>query len=105
MRPVREISAEEEQFRLEPFFKDVNHDMSIIRRNPVEPEPIGTIIIMAFKVIGYDQDCDGSLMARLSHINRKGDGTGWEPNQIGLYPTSDLVVSAEEFHSLFNQKR
>ena len=99
MRPVREITAEEERFRLEPI---AGTRAGTIRRDPVEPEPVGTIVLMAFRVTGYDQDCDGSLMARLEHIDRDGEASGWEPTHIGLYPFSDLVVTAEEWRGMFD---
>jgi hypothetical protein len=74
----------------------------MIRRDPVEPEPVGTIVLMAFRVTGYDKDCDGSLMARLEHIDRDGRTSGWEPTHIGLYPCTDLVVTAEEWRGMFD---
>lgn len=109
MRPVREITAEEERFRLEPIEGTrtgmIRRDPArsgMIRRDPVEPEPVGTIVLMAFRVTGYDKDCDGSLMARLEHIDRDGEASGWEPTHIGLYPFSDLVVTAEEWRGMFD---
>ena len=99
MRPVREITAEEENFRVEtkgPFH--------VIRRDPVEPEPVGTIIMMAFRITGYDRDCDGSLMARFEQIDKDGEITGWEPKHLGLYPDTDLVVSPEELRALFERR-
>jgi len=95
MRPVREITVEEENFRVES---------SIIKRNPVEPEPVGTIVLMAFRVTGYDQDFDGSLMARIEQLDNDGNTTGWELKNIGLYPTTDLVVTLEEFKAMFAAK-
>lgn len=92
LRPVREITAEEENFRTVPFFKAPGIDAHTSRRDPVEPESVGTIILMAFRVTGYDPDCDGSLMARLEAIDKDGEPGGWEPNCIGLYPHSELVV-------------
>ena len=99
MRPVRYITAEEENFRTVPF---VGTNMVTTRRDPIKPEPEGTIVLMAFRVTGYDQDCDGSLMARLEQIDKHGDCTGWDPTQIGLYPETDLVVSLKEFRQMFN---
>lgn len=101
MRPVREITAEEENLRTEVFYKDKSRECSFIKRDPIEPEPVGTIIVMAFRIVGYDKDCDGSLMARLECINKKGESTGWEPNGIGLYPDTDLVITQEELSNLF----
>ena len=96
MRPVRTITDEEDNCRIVrkgPF--------ETLKRDSVEPEPIGTIVLMAFKVTGYDPDCDGSLMARLVHIDKNGEETGWEENAIGLYSHSDLVVTPEELLALF----
>jgi hypothetical protein len=100
MRPVREITAEEERFRLESI---EGTRAGMIRRDPVEPEPVGTIVLMAFRVTGYDKDCDGSLMARLEHIDRDGRTSGWEATHIGLYPCTDLVVTAEEWRGMFDE--
>jgi hypothetical protein len=99
MRQVREISSAEENFRMErkgPF--------EVPRRDPVKPEPEGTIVLLAFRVTGYDRDCDGSLMARLEHIDRKGESSGWEPSAIGLYPESELVVTQDEWQRMFEPK-
>ena len=96
MKPVQEITAERENFRLESV-EGMPARFSTIRRDPVEPEPVGTIIVTAFRVTGYDRDCDGSLMARLEHIDKEGRPTGWEQTCIGLYPTTDLVVTLDEW--------
>jgi len=99
MRPVREITANEENFRVEPI---AGTNAGMIRRDSVEPEPVGTLVLMAFRVTGYDKDCDGSLMARLEHIDRDGEPTGWEPTHLGLYPSTDLVVTADEWRGMFD---
>ena len=54
IRKIKEITIEEENFRTEQHESGLN----VIRRDPVEPVPIGTHIVMIFKVIGYDKDCD-----------------------------------------------
>lgn len=99
MRPVREITTSDENFRIEPI-EGTNTGM--IRRDSVKPEPVGTIVLMAFRVTGYDMDCDGSLMARMEHINRNCEATGWAPSHLGLYPDTNLVVTADEWHGMFN---
>ena len=104
MRAVREVTSEEEHFRIEPLIPGSTR-FSTIRRDPVKPEPEGTIVLMAFRVTGYDPDCDGSLMARLERIDKDGERTGWEPNAIGLYPSADLVVTADELRRLFEPKQ
>lgn len=99
MRPVRQVSAEEENFRMEPM-----GGFRVIRRDPVEPEPVGTLVLMAFRITGYDPDCDGSLMARLEQVSSDGTPTGWETNSHGLYPGSEVVVTAEELSQLFGEE-
>ncbi len=99
MKPLREITAEEENFRLEPV---PGAGFRIIRREPVKPVPEGTIILMAFRVECYAQDCDGSLMAQVAQIDNSGRETGWTQNCIGLYPETALVLDgAEELASLW----
>lgn len=103
MRTVRVITAEEENFRMEsmPGFPD---NFSTIRRDSIEPEPVGTIVLLAFRITGYDKDCDGSLMARLEHIDYENlEGTGWESTNNGLYPSTDIVVSEDEVRSLYRE--
>jgi hypothetical protein len=43
---------------------------------------------------GYSPDCDGSLIARLKQVDEHGEGTGWEPDDIGLYPITDVVLES-----------
>jgi len=101
MRSVREITAEEENFRTESI---PGSCLNAIRRDPIKPEPEGTIILTAFRITGYDQDCDGSLMARLEAIDSKGNTTGWKVNGVGLHPNIDLVVSSKELEELFEKE-
>lgn len=103
MRPVRNISEKEEGHRYVKIAGLANAITS--KRNPVEPEPIGTIVLMAFRITGYTPDCDGSLMAKLDHIDKDGNESGWSPDSIGLYPDSDLVVTPAELKALFKQGR
>lgn len=98
MRPAREVTAEEEGFRMER-----RGIFMLPRRNSVEPEPVGTIVLKAFRITGYDPDCDGSLMARLENIGCDGEETGWAPRSVGIYPDCDLVVTPEELAELFAQ--
>jgi hypothetical protein len=94
LRHVREVTAEEENFRAEPMRGFPN--ISFCKRDPIEPEPIGTVILMAFRITGYDEDCDGSLMARVEQIDCDGGCTGWDESCLGLYPDSSLVVKDGE---------
>lgn len=98
MRPVREITSEMENLRSVEFAPG----METLKRDPVEPEPVGTIVLMAFRITGYKQDCDGSLMATVAHIDKDGEESGWEQDCIGLTPHSDLVVTADELRQLFD---
>lgn len=99
MRKVREITAEEENFRVEP----ARSRIGFIKRDPVEPEPVGTIVLMAFRVTGYHPDCDGSLLACVARIDTDGETTGWCEDAIGIYPETDLVVSLEEWREMHAQ--
>ena len=107
MRPIRNITAEEENFRM------VDKGWcSVIRRDPVEPEPIGTIVMKPFRIIGYDKDCDGSLMAVLEHLTTYGEDpleigeSGWDVRNIGLYQDSlDFVVTEDELITIYHKIR
>ena len=112
MRKVRNITSEEENFRLEPFVSTGSVHCSIIRRDPVEPEPVGTIILMPMQVVWYDKDCDGSLMARLRFVNQWDlesiedgvtDPDDFVLNRWGLYPGTELVVTPDELRMLIAQ--
>ena len=64
--------------------------------DPVERVPVGTYVVKVFRVTGYDQDCDGSLMARLANVGADGESSGWEVTHIGLYPDSTWVVDGPD---------
>lgn len=89
VRRVPEITAGQENLRLEhvPGLRAVT-----LRRDPVKPLPAGAYVAMVFRVTGYDRDCDGSLMARLECVDADGEGTGWEPANLGLHPGSAWAV-------------
>lgn len=110
MRKIRQITVEEENFRVEEYV-DIE-GISVIRRDPIEPEPVGTIVLMPFKITGYDRDCDGSLLARLVGLsfcnkeicnssNGRVDRGGWVKTNVGLYPTSGFIVTEEELLEMF----
>lgn len=97
IRRLPEITAEQENFRLEP----AGHNVGFIRRDPVEPVPVGSYVAAVFRVTGYDRDCDGSLMARLEQVDREGETTGWTADCLGLYPETDVVVDCPgDLHDL-----
>lgn len=112
MRKVREITAEEERFRLE----DAGDNMRVVRRDPVQPEPIGTLLLVPVRIVGYDPDCDGSLMARYEFIGLDDVREDPDPEILalplkdcrsygistnhGLYPTSGFVLTPDEVERL-----
>ena len=96
MRKIREITAKEENFRDVP----IGSNCAMIKRDPIETEPIGTIVLMPFVIMGYTPDCDGSLMAKLENINIDSETTGWYQDSIGLYPTSGFVVTKQELKNI-----
>lgn len=64
--------------------------------NPIKP-PVGSYVAMVFRVTGYDPDCgetpETATMARLEQVDLDGETTGWETKQVGLYDTTDRVLS------------
>lgn len=105
MRLIREITAEEENFRLEPWFDfPGGGGARIIRRDPVEPEPVGTLLLVPMRIVGYDPDCDGSLMARLEGLSfddmSRADEEEAHLTHWGLYPNSGFVVTLEEVRQM-----
>lgn len=113
MRLIREITSEEENFRTVP-----NGPFVTFKRDPVQPEPIGTIVLIPHRIVGYDPDCDGSLMARLELVSH---GEEFDPvddeilnapkevaaryagvsTNHGLYPDSGFVVTPDELKEMF----
>ena len=71
---------------------------AVLRRDPIEPEPVGTIVLLPFRVTGYDRDCDRSLMARLEGIDGDGIATGWNVNRVGI--ANGVVVTLDELKAL-----
>jgi hypothetical protein len=100
MRRARKITAKEENFRTEPF----GGVSETIKRDFVKPEPEGTIILMTFRIVGYDKDCDGSAMARLENIDQSGETTGWTPHHIGMGEESTLVITKQELKKMFKKR-
>jgi hypothetical protein len=112
MRLVRDIPPEEEIARVERRGR-----FYIVKRNPVEPEPVGTIVLLPFEITGYEQDCDGSLMAELDNLypyELEGNdfdisdlgSSGWEVSRVGI--NKGIVISAESLVALYthlNNKR
>ena len=96
MRTVRKIT--DDNCRI----VSLNESFDAIKRDYIEPEPVGTIILMVFRITGYDKDCDGSAMVRAEHIDKDGDITGWDIDSIGLHPDTGLVVTKDELTKLFN---
>ena len=66
--------------------------LATLKRDFVPPVPVGTYVVLVARVTGYDQDCDGSAMARLEFVDRHGETTGWQANAVGLYPETELLV-------------
>lgn len=91
MKPVPDIT-DRENARLEPLAVGPGFNAMTVRRDPVEPVPVGTVVAFAFRVTGYDSDCDGSLMARLEKIDFDGTATGFEASHLGLRPDSAVVL-------------
>jgi len=61
------------------------------QRDFVHPVPVGGHVVMIFRVTGYDPDCDGSALARLEHVNTKGETSGMTLDCMGLWD-GDLIV-------------
>lgn len=101
MRTVNDI-RDKDGFRIENL-----NGMNVTRRDPIKPEPEGTLVIMAFRVTGYDPDCDGSLMARYEqiHFDNPNKTTGWAPRRLGLSPDTEIVVTKEDLEKLLEEAK
>lgn len=94
MRIVKDVD-EKENFRLVPV-KGTN--IVNPKREFIEPEPVGTIVLLPFRITGYERDCDGSAMAKLENIFVHDDKlctTGWNQSCVGI--KGDLIVTDEEY--------
>lgn len=99
MRRAREITSKEKNYRLVKFAPGC----SMFKCDPIKPELIGTIVLKAFRIIGYRPDCDGSLMAELENIDMDLENTGWVENAVGLSSRDTLVITKQEFKEMANQ--
>lgn len=100
IRKVPEITAEQENARLVEMIPGESR-FKMLKKDPVEPLEVGSYVAMVFRVTGYDQDCDGSLMIRAEQVDRHGETTGWEIDSIGLYTDVDVVLDGPgDLHAL-----
>ena len=116
MRRPRDISSQEENFRVD----DVAPNIGFIRRDPVQAEPIGTLILRPMRVVGFDQDCDGSLMPRLEVLDLDEISAGLdEPDPVfaapdggtygniltncGMYPSSGFIITEQELREMIGR--
>jgi hypothetical protein len=90
MKRIHEVTSEEENFRLEP-----RGGFQTIKRDFVKPEPEGTIVLLPFRILSWEKDCDGSAMATMENIDFNGDATGWEVSNIGLYGNGFVATIKE----------
>ena len=70
-------------------------------RTPVEPEPVGSIVLVPFRVTGYEVDDNGNCKAQLEQVNAKGDTNGWKPEARWLQSQDALVVEQDDLQELF----
>lgn len=77
---------------LMPYIDPAGARFVISRRDPVKKVPEGTYVAMMFRVTGFDQDCDGSLMVRLECVDRYGEITGFKATHLGLYEHVNVVL-------------
>ncbi len=96
MRPLKDVSKEE-NFRPQV----IGPGMVTTMRTPVEPEPVGSIVLVPFRVTGYEVDDNGNCKARLEQVNAKGDTNGWKPEARWLQSQDALVVEQDELQELF----
>lgn len=92
MRPVKDVSKVDND-RIE-----TRGGFAVIKGDPIGPEPVGTIVMLPFRVTGYDSDCDRSLMARLEGIDADGNATGWNVSRVGI--ANGVVVTLDELKAL-----
>lgn len=117
MRRVREVTADEENFRLVPMAGVDSPRIMVAERDPVRPEPVGTLLLVPMRIVGYDLDCDGSLMARFQGVSLDELDNATDPEILnagletvrsyadmhthwGLYPTTGIVATPDEIRAL-----
>jgi len=66
------------------------------------PEPIGTIILLPFRVTDYAPDPEGYQRVCLENLDKEGHPTGWEIDGFSLRSDKALVVTTEELQMLFS---
>lgn len=88
MRPVTDVS------NIDNARIETRGGFAVIKRDPTEPEPVGTIVMLPFRITGYDSDCDRSLMARLEGIDANGHPTGLNVSRVGI--ANGVVVTLDE---------
>jgi len=92
MRRVKDVS------KIDNARIETRGGFAVIKRDPIEPERVGAIVLLPFRVTGYDRDCDRSLMARLEGIDADGNATGWDVNSVGI--ANGVVVTLDELKAL-----
>ena len=104
MRLIQDVSKLE-NLRAEA----ISDKVAMMRQNFIPPEPVGTIILLPFRIKEYyNRDCDGSAMATLEALyvdEGKLERTGWCTDCIGLGSNSGFVVRANELEDMFKTWR
>ncbi len=100
MRPLKDVSKEE-NFRPQV----IGPGMVTTMRTPVEPEPVGSIVLVSFRVTGYEVDDNGNCKAQLEQLNAKDDTNGWKPEARWLQSQDALVVEQDELQELFQSPK
>ncbi len=101
MRPLTDISNRENAKAV-----DLDTNIMTVRVDYVEPEPVGTIVLMPFRIVGYTKDYDGSALASLEPLYYD-DDTGElladadpVPDQF-INPNVAIVATEAELVTLF----
>lgn len=100
MRPLKDVSKEE-NFRPQV----IGPGMVTTMRTPTEPEPVGSIVLVPFRITGYEIDGNGNCKARLEHVNADGETNDWQPEPRRLQSSDALVVEQGELQELFQKPK
>ena len=100
MRPLKDVSKEE-NFRPQV----IGPGMVTTMRTPVEPEPVGSIVLVPFRITGYEVDDNGNCKALLEQVNAEGETNGWKPEPRRLQTSDTLVVEKDELRTLFRNPK